>query len=248
MTFQAREEIRAKLFGHVWRDLIPEVFRDVPKYYDRGNQFASLGLCAWWSDKFVASMRFGQNAKVLDVCSGTHDIPLRMLARDPSTRIFAIDRSSHMMMEGQRRAQARQQHIEATVHDAHSLPWKDAEFDAVTLQFATRHLRVTEVFREIYRVLKLGATFYHNDMLRPASKWVEVPYLLYLRFFVWLTSVFFRSSRESKDCIRYFADAIRHFYTPEEMSQLLREIGFVEVEHKAFLTGALAFHSARKPL
>ena len=76
-----KEDLRSHLFGDVWRKLIPEVFRDVPTYYDRGNAVASLGSCAWWSNTFAAAIKryLPHGAKVLDVCSGTHDIPLRLL-------------------------------------------------------------------------------------------------------------------------------------------------------------------------
>jgi demethylmenaquinone methyltransferase/2-methoxy-6-polyprenyl-1,4-benzoquinol methylase len=84
-------------------------------------------------------------------------------------------------------------------------------------------------------------------MLRPASRIVEAPYLVYLRFSVWFTATLFRSSSESMKCIGYFAEAIRHFYTPGEMTELLEEVGFVDIENRSFLTGVLSHHISRKP-
>ena len=83
--FVKKEDLRSRLFSETWRTLIPEVFRDVPVYYDQGNAVASLGTCAWWSNKFATAVirHLPRGAKVLDVCSGTHDIPLRLLPRDP---------------------------------------------------------------------------------------------------------------------------------------------------------------------
>lgn len=242
-----RERRRHELFARIWEDLIPKVFQDVPSYYDRGNAVASLGICSAWSNRFVQAMNLPIGAKVLDVCSGTHDVPLRMLRRNPSLQVFALDRSPHMLAEGQRRARERGLTIDARVCDAHRLPFEDATFDAVTLQFATRHLRVSETFAEILRVLKPGGIFYHNDMLRPASRLIEVPYLAYLRASVWFTAMLFGSSHESRRCISYFAKAIRNFYKPSEMSELLQEIGFADVTHQDLLTGVLCFHIASKP-
>src|SRR6202142_2174763 len=48
-----KEDLRSRLFGETWRTLIPEVFRDVPTYYDKGNAVASLGTCACWSGIFA---------------------------------------------------------------------------------------------------------------------------------------------------------------------------------------------------
>ena len=184
---------------------------------------------------------------MLDVCSGTHDIPLRLLTIDPTLQVHAVDRSEHMTAEGQRRARERNLTIHARVCDAHVLPFADNSFDAVTLQFASRHLEIIRAFKEIYRVLKPGGIFCHNDMLRPASKVVEIPYLVYLRFSVWFTAMIFGSSAESKKCVGYFANSIRHFYTPRELAVLLEGVGFASIEGGDFLTGVLAYDILRKP-
>lgn len=244
-----REELRSRLFGETWRTLIPEVFRDVPTYYDRGNAVASLGICARWSAAFAAAIheRLPRGATLLDVCSGTHDIPLRLLALDPTFRICAVDRSEHMTAEGQRRAREHRVRIDARVCDAHALPFPDNSFEAVTLQYASRHLELVRAFKEIHRVLKPGGVFFHNDMLRPSSRTIEVPYLAYLRFSVWFTARLFGSSAESRKCVGYFAKAIRHFYTPREMAELLGGVGFVGIENRDFLTGAMSYHISIKP-
>jgi len=246
--FLEREDLRSRLFGNVWRSLIPEVFRDVPSYYDKGNAIASLGNCARWSDKFADAVvrHLPGGAKLLDVCSGTHDIPLRLLAREPALRVDVVDASPHMIAEGQRRARERKLVIRAQVCDAHRLPFADASFDAVTLQFASRHLEVGRAFGEIHRVLKPGGIFCHNDMLRPQSRIVEVPYLRFLRLSVWFTAKLFASSAESKKCIGYFTDAIRHFYTPGELSTLFADIGFECLERRDFLNGVMSYHICRK--
>ena len=150
-----KEDLRSHLFGETWRTLIPEVFRDVPAYYDKGNAVASLGSCSRWSTTFATAIHrhLPHGAKVLDVCSGTHDIPLRLLALDPTLQIDAVDGSVHMTAEGQRRARERNLTIHARVCDAHVLPFADNSFEAVTLQFASRHLEIIRTFKEIYRVL-----------------------------------------------------------------------------------------------
>jgi len=247
--FLKKEDLRSRLFGDTWRTLIPEVFRDVPTYYDKGNAVASLGICSRWSNMFAAAIHkhLPRGSKVLDVCSGTHDIALRLLATDPTLEIHAVDGSSHMTAEGQRRARERNLMIRAHVCDAHTLPFADNSFDAVTLQFASRHLKIIGAFKEIYRVLKPGGIFCHNDMLRPMSRVVEVPYLIYLRFSVWFTAKLFGSSAESMKCVGYFANAIRHFYTPHELTELLKEIGFVGTENRSLLTGIISYHITHKP-
>src|SRR5476649_977228 len=137
--FLKKEDLRSHLFRETWSTLIPEVFRDVPTYYDKGNAVASLGTCACWSSIFATAIHrhLPRGAKVLDVCSGTHDIPLKLLALDPTLEIHTVDGSVHMTAEGQRRARERNLTIHARVCDAHVLPVADNSFDCVTLQFAS---------------------------------------------------------------------------------------------------------------
>jgi demethylmenaquinone methyltransferase/2-methoxy-6-polyprenyl-1,4-benzoquinol methylase len=248
--FLKKEDLRSQLFRETWNTLIPEVFRDVPAYYDKGNAVASLGSCARWSATFARAIlrHLPRSATVLDVCSGTHDIPLRLLALDPTLDIRTVDGSVHMTAEGQRRALERNLTIHARVCDAHVLPFADNSFDAVTLQFASRHLEIITAFKEIHRVLKPGGVFCHNDMLRPASRVIELPYLAFLRFSVWFTAKLFGSSAESMKCVGYFANAIRHFYRPRELSELIEAVGFVNIESRSFLTGVMAYHISHKPL
>jgi demethylmenaquinone methyltransferase/2-methoxy-6-polyprenyl-1,4-benzoquinol methylase len=49
-------------------------------------------------------------------------------------------------------------------------------------------------------------------------------------------------------CVGYFADAIHHFYTPSEMTELLKQVGFDDVDNQSFLTGVLSYHISHKPL
>jgi demethylmenaquinone methyltransferase/2-methoxy-6-polyprenyl-1,4-benzoquinol methylase len=247
--FLERENLRARRFEDVWKTLIPEVFRDVPSYYDKGNAVASFGSCARWSNRFADAIaaRLAPGSRLLDVCTGTHDVALRLLERDPTLQVEAVDGSPYMIAEGQRRARERKLAIHAQVCNAHKLPFPDNSFDAVTLQFASRHLEIGAAFKEIYRVLKPGGLFCHNDMLRPKQRVVEIPYLCFLRFSVWATAKLFGSSPESKKCIGYFTDAIRHFYKPDEMSVLMSGIGFEGLENRSFLTGVMSYHICAKP-
>ena len=55
-----------------------------------------------------------------------------------------------------------------------------------------------------------------------------------------------RSQAAALRCRRYFTDAIRMFYSTEELSHLLGELGYADVAGKSVLFGTVAFHKARK--
>jgi demethylmenaquinone methyltransferase / 2-methoxy-6-polyprenyl-1,4-benzoquinol methylase len=245
--YREKEEARLQAFGSIWSDDIDQVFADVARYYDRANVWATLGLLNPLRRSFVSIIEINPGDRVLDVCAGTNVIGIDLLKREPSLEVHAVDRSAAMQAVGGEVARHHGFHIKSTIGDVHRLPFPDNYFDVVTLQWASRHLRITEVLAEINRVLKPGGRFYHCDLLRPANRLVERGYYLYLRACVGLISWAFRSKAAALRCRRYFVDAIRLFYSTDEFSGLLSQLGFYNVAGRSVLLGTVAFHKARKP-
>jgi demethylmenaquinone methyltransferase/2-methoxy-6-polyprenyl-1,4-benzoquinol methylase len=185
--------------------------------------------------------------RVLDVCAGTNANGIALLEREPTLEVHAIDRSEAMQEVGGQRARARGLEIHSHIGDVHTLPFPDDHFDLVTLQFASRHLGVRRVFSEIHRVLKPGGRFHHCDMLRPANPVVEQAYYAYLRFCLSFTAFLFGSGEAAHNCKKYFVDALRMFYSADELSIVMKEIGFTDVHAQAVLAGTVAYHAAAKP-
>lgn len=242
-----REQAREQRFSTVWTQELNDVFADVASYYDRANYVASLGLWNWFLDNFMSIIKLGRGQRVLDVCAGTNAVGIALLKREPTLDVSAIDRSAEMQAVGQERAQALGFQIASHIGDVHTLPFPDNHFDIITLQWASRHLRVVEVFREIHRVLKPGGYFYHCDMLRPANRMVEGLYHTYLRFCLSFTGFVFRSGPAALNCKKYFINALSMFYSAEELSAVLAELGYHDISHKSIFGGMIGCHRAGKP-
>jgi demethylmenaquinone methyltransferase / 2-methoxy-6-polyprenyl-1,4-benzoquinol methylase len=247
-VFEEREQKRHSLFSHIWTEFLPKVFEDVPQYYRPGNIVASLGLWELWVWQFVRTIDLRPGYKALDVCAGTNDIGIRLLKKEPGITVTAIDRSKEMQEEGQKRAAKYKVKVESVIQDVHQLPFPDNSFDVITLQAASRHLQLDKVLLEIRRVLKPGGHFYHCDMLKPSTPIVEWFYLRFLKVSVALTALIFGSTEASRHCNEYFKDAIHHFYTPEELSEVFRLVGFTNVTCKKSIWGGMVgYHKSQKP-
>ena len=247
--FYQREKRRRLLFSRAWKEMIPKVFEDVPKYYRSANIVASFGLWEIWVWQFVRMIKLKPGYKVLDVCAGTNDIGIRLLRKEPRISVTAIDRSKEMQEEGQRRARKYGVRIESVIHDVHELPFPDNSFDVVTLQAASRHLRLDKVLPEILRVLKPGGEFYHSDILKPSNRAVEWFYLRFLPLSVAWTTWIFGSTEATQQCGIYFKDAISHYYTPEELSKVFRLVGFSNVTCKKSIWGGMVgYHRSQQSL
>jgi demethylmenaquinone methyltransferase/2-methoxy-6-polyprenyl-1,4-benzoquinol methylase len=249
-AFEQRERYRLGLFSDTWTKAVPKVFEDVPHYYRPGNILASLGLWELWVWQFIRTIQLHPGDKVLDLCAGTNFVGIKLLKKEPRISVTALDRSREMQEKGRQDAEKLGFHIDSIIHDTRDpFPFADNTFDVITLQAASRHLQMDRVLPEIYRVLKPGGRFYHCDMLKPANPALEWLYLTYLSVALPFTAMIFGSSQASRDCGGYFVEAIRNFYTPEELSSVLSLLGFTDVTCKKSIWGGMVgFHAAQKPL
>lgn len=246
ISYVEREIDREDRFKQVWTEELNHVFTDVAKYYDRANQVASFGLWNWLCKNFLSTIELQSGQKALDVCAGTNAIGIALLKKQPDLEVQAIDRSVAMQDVGRQMAEQQGLTIESTIGDAHHLPFPDNHFDVVTLQYASRHLRIMDVFREIRRVLKPGGHFYHCDMLRPENEVVEILYYSYLRMCLSVTGWIFRSGPSALACKKYFVSALRMFYSASELSDLMIKLGYKDVSCKTVLASMVGFHKAVK--
>jgi demethylmenaquinone methyltransferase/2-methoxy-6-polyprenyl-1,4-benzoquinol methylase len=238
--------VREDRFTQVWTEELDDVFADVANYYDNANYVASLGLWGRFRRSFLSMIDLESGQRALDVCAGTNAVGIAMMKKQPGLKVCAMDRSRAMQEVGTKRAQQQGFDIESTIGDVHTLPFPDNSFDVVTLQFASRHLRIIEVIEEIRRVLKPGGHFYHSDMLRPRNRFMEAVHYAYLRFCLLFTSWIFNSGPAARGCREYFVNALSAFYSADELSQLLSHLGFRNISSKTHMGGLLGFHKAMK--
>ncbi len=108
--------------------------------------------------------------RVLDVGTGTAQIPVEIARRRNDLRITAIDLAGHMLQVAQRNviAAALTPQIRLEQVDAKALPYADADFDAVISNSILHHIPEPRLaFREMVRVLRNGGGLFVRDLLRP---------------------------------------------------------------------------------
>jgi len=110
---------------------------------------------------------------VLDVGTGTAQIPIEICKRRIDLKVTAIDLAAHMLQLAQRNviregltSQIKLEHV-----DAKSLSYADGTFDAVISNSIIHHIPEPRCsFREMVRVLRPGGVLFIRDLLRPADK------------------------------------------------------------------------------
>jgi ubiquinone/menaquinone biosynthesis C-methylase UbiE len=109
---------------------------------------------------------------ILDLGTGTAQIPLELCRQSPAARVVAVDLAEHMLRLG--RENVRRAGLEARIRleraDAKRLAFDDASFAAVISNSIVHHIaEPAAVLAEMVRVLKQGGLLFIRDLLRPAD-------------------------------------------------------------------------------
>jgi ubiquinone/menaquinone biosynthesis C-methylase UbiE len=135
------------------------------------NRVFALDFVAAWQMHPVRS-HFTANADVLDVGTGTAQIPIELCRQAKSLRIVAVDLAKHMLDLAQRNIDRAGMcgRIRVQLCDAKKLPFDDETFPAVISNSIVHHIPdPRHVVGEMVRVLKPGGVIFVRDLLRPAS-------------------------------------------------------------------------------
>jgi ubiquinone/menaquinone biosynthesis C-methylase UbiE len=117
-----------------------------------------------------------KNAKsephILDLGTGTADIPVRMLQRNPRLRILAVDLAHEMIRVATRKVAAAgfSEQCRLQALDGKALPFKADRFDMVMCNSTAHHIpEPLTLFKEIARVVKKTGAVIVRDLIRPET-------------------------------------------------------------------------------
>ena len=129
--------------------------------------------------------------------------------------------------------------------NAEGLVFQADTFDAVTAGFCVRNVgNISQVFLEIYRVLKPGGRFVCLEFSRPVYAWLRYLYDWYS--FRLLPKIGKWVARDHTDVYEYLPASIRAFPDQESLASMLRQANFSHVEYCNLTGGIVAIHVAIK--
>lgn len=226
---------------------IKKIFSEVPQTYELINHVLTLGLDIYWRRKAANIAAKGGGSMWMDVCTGTGEMAfyLQYLASE-EVQIYAVDFSLPMIHKAQGKKEI--SGINFIHSDIDTLPFSNNSFDLVTISFAVRNIRTSrEKFlyslSEIFRVLKPGGRFVSLETSQPKSEIIRKLFHLYVKLAVKPIGYLISGS---KPAYTYLSQTIPRFYSAEEYSEILKEVGFSEVCFKRMLLGVTATHLAIK--
>ncbi len=111
--------------------------------------------------------------RILDVGTGTAQIPIEFCSRGGNAKIIAIDLAAEMLKVAKQNVEKADcaKRIKLEQIDSKQLPYEDHSFDAVMSNSIVHHIPTPQTcIAEMLRVLKPGGLIFVRDLLRPESQ------------------------------------------------------------------------------
>lgn len=238
----ARFGMRTYKEGEKYKAVMRHFNRVAPKY-DFMNSLLSMGIQHVWKRAAIRMLRIRHGDKVLDVCGGTGDLAILAARRTGSDGQVVIFDINHAMIEAGRRKidpHPDLAHIAYIQGDAESISFADKAFDVAMVGFGIRNVtHPKRGFAEMHRILKPGGKILCLEFSRPVNTLFRALYDFYSFNIMPLLGELMAGSAESYACL---PETIRMFPLPDELSAILKRIGFGRIRCRSMTNGIAVAH------
>ncbi len=227
------------------KEQVTQMFDAISTNYDGLNRIISFGIDVKWRKKVVALVAKKNPDTILDIATGTGDLAI-MMTNTTATTIVGLDLSAGMLDVGKKKIEAKQlsNRIEMVLGDSENIPFAENHFDAITVSFGIRNFENLEKgLSEILRVLKPNGIFVILETSVPEKTPYKQGYSFYTKYILPLIGKLF-----SKDNVAYgyLSESASVFPYGEKLNNILRKIGFIEVEAMPQTFGVATIYTASK--
>jgi demethylmenaquinone methyltransferase / 2-methoxy-6-polyprenyl-1,4-benzoquinol methylase len=203
-----------------------EMFNKIAFRYDFLNRFLSGGIDRNWRKKAIRELSGIKPRTIMDVATGTADMPIMMMKLLHPERITGIDISAGMLELGKQKIVKLQLEnlINLQTGDAEAIHFPDASFDAVTVAFGVRNFQNLEKgLSEMHRILKPGGKLVVLEFSKPARGFFLPLYKIYLRF---IAPRIGKMVSGSLDAYQYLNESVNAFPEGAVFTGILNKTGY----------------------
>ena len=227
------------------KEQVTQMFDTISGDYDGLNRVISFGIDIKWRQKVVKIVKESNPETILDIATGTGDLAIN-LAETNAAKITGLDISSGMLDIGKQKIKKKSldHKIEMVLGDSENIPFDDDSFDAITVAFGVRNFETLEIgLKEIHRVLKPNGTFVILETSVPTKFPYKQGYHFYTKNMLPLIGKLFSKDRSA---YKYLSESASVFPYGEALNNILRKIGFINVEDFPQTFGVATIYKASK--
>ena len=221
------------------------LFSEGPREYDFLLKILSLGRDRYWRRSIIQEANIERGDAVLDIACGTGLVSFEVGLR--GARVVGVDVTREML----RRALVLykkdfpSQNVDFIQARAEFLPIRSDSFSCSTISLATRNVSsVPATFREMGRCIKKGGVVLSMDFTRPAGNLFASFYDFYI--FHALPALGLIISRHWNGIFSYLANSIKRSRTPEQVSQIMQNVGLSHTKIQRMTRGVTAVVAGKK--
>lgn len=229
-------------------EMVRGMFNDIAPTYDKLNHILSFDIDKVWRKRVVRIVQ-GLGAKhIMDMATGTGDLAIALARKIEGSTIYGADFSSEMLAVARKKIErlGLLERISLTECNAEDIPLEDSSVEAVTVAFGVRNFEhQKEALTEIKRTIKRGGHLVVLEFSNPKCALVRYVYRFYSHY---ILPAIGRIISRHNNAYTYLPESIDQFATPEAFTELLQEVGFVDVKRRSQSFGIAQIYIAKREL
>lgn len=228
------------------KEQVEKMFDTISEEYDGLNRVISLGSDVKWRRKVVKMVAKHEPQNILDIATGTGDLAIQFALETNAEKVVGLDLSEGMLSVARKKTEESSfaPKIEFIKGDSEALPFEDNSFEAISVSFGIRNFENLEKgLSEIFRVLKPNGLFVILETSVPTKFPWKQGYHIYSKSILPLVGKVFS---KDKVAYKYLSKSASVFPHGEALNNILRKIGFIQVENKPQTLGVSTIYSATK--
>lgn len=221
---------------------VDNVFSSVAENYDLMNDAMSLGMHRIWKRLLVELSSIKEGDNVLDIASGTGDIPKIISREIKDVNILMTDINYKMLKIGRDRSidEGFSNNCFACLLNGESLPFRSQSFDLITIGFGLRNFsEKNKGLKEMRRCLKKNAKLLILEFSKPKNNLITKLYDWYS--FNILPNIGKFLANDEKSYL-YLSESIRMHPDQDELKNRILEAGFSDCKYYNLLNGIVSIH------
>jgi demethylmenaquinone methyltransferase / 2-methoxy-6-polyprenyl-1,4-benzoquinol methylase len=225
---------------------VAEMFDRIAFRYDFLNRVLSGGIDRYWRKKAIRELAGIHPSKILDVATGTADMPVLLDRMLRPEKIVGIDISEGMLALGRSKIAklGLNSHIELREGDSEAIKFPEASFEAVTVAFGVRNFQHLETgLQEMKRVLKPGGKLVILEFSKPRKGAFLGIYKVYLRY---IAPGIGKLASGSRDAYQYLNESVNAFPEGAVFAGILNKTGFINTYSKTLSLGICTIYCGTK--